>query len=740
MKKIILILCFLTLIVGQYDTQAQVKNDSDLWEMSIEDLLKVKISTVSKSEQLIEDAPGIATVITAAQIENMGARNMEDVLRQVVGMDIIQKSFQPLSYIGIRGIYSTGSNNKIKIMLNGHTFQSVVGDPFFHINTLPLENIQQIEIIRGPGSALYGTNAFLGVINIITKNENEILKISTTGGSFNTIQQTAAAKIKNKKSELSIYSDFYQTEGPSLLIEKDNATRLFGEKYSSAPGYTTENSRYFTIQPAYNRGNFSAQGFFQKLKTECPIGVSLALTDEDEINSSIAFGELLYKIPVSSKLNIDIKASVDYYDYDGLYEAFAEKTATFYSEKYPDSPFPADDGVFLNVKSKLLVSTGEINLLYQPIEGLDFLSGFSYEYYEQYDVKYLANSNSSGRPLTIDGITYQPFQYYGTMRDVSEVANWNKDANRQVAAGFGQFQFDIKKLGKLEGKYINTLIFTVGSRYDHYNDVGSSFSPRAGLVYSPVDRFNIKLLYGNAFRAPFFHELFQANNSVTFGNTDLRPEKTYTWEGQLSYQLSNNLKWSLTYFNNQLYNLILRDSKGLYRNFGKYHTAGLEGEMRAIFSTDRYVFFNMTYQSTKNTTRETISFKDSLYYSQTDLHSGRNPAFIFNVGGNYDIFNWLSVNASLNYTSERLRSEYKAYNNSGQLNVVDQRVPINERTLISASATFKNIISKLPGLKMQITAHNLLGVDHRDPEETVVIPNDIPRAGRSVMIKISYKL
>lgn len=740
MKPVTSIVWSLTMVfVVAYTTSfSQEVKSVDIWEMSLEELQEVKISTVSKSEELLEYAAGVATVISSHQIQNMGARNLEDVLRSVVGMDIIQKPFQPLSYVGMRGMYSTGSNNKTKIMLNGHTLESAVGDPFFHINTLPLDNIERIEIIRGPGSALYGTNAFLGLINIITKTQSDPVKLTTSGGSFNTFKQTAEISLSNSKTKFYLYADYAQTDGPSLLVKSDKATKLFGSPYSSSPGYTTEGARYYTLQPFFSRGNLSFTGFFQGLETECPIGVSLALTDGDDIKSYIGFGELKYDLPVSRKIDIQIKGYGDYYHYDGLYEIFSEKTTQLFSEAYPLSPFPVDEGVNLEVISDLFVVGSELNVDYELIEGIDILVGASYEYINQFGVSTYGNTNTTGKPLVINGITYQPNQYLGGLVDVSDSANWNKDASRNVAAVFGQMTFDLQKLFSINEQFSKSLVLTLGSRYDSYSDVGSSFNPRIGLVYSPFAKFYFKVLYGEAFRAPFFHELFQANNSVSFGNANLKPENMYTWEGQVGYSFSKTMKWTFTYFLNNARQLILRDENGEYRNIGKYHASGIEAEMRITAAKNKYAFINFSYVNVKNTTHQVIHFNDSVSYTQTDLQSGRNPAFIFNVGGNYNFTKKIIANVSVNYTSERLRSNYKGFTSSGTLNLVDQRDPVKGRALVTATLTVNSLIKKLPGLSFQLSGYNLFNVNHIDPEESDFVTHDIPRAGQNFRVRLTY--
>jgi iron complex outermembrane receptor protein len=136
----------------------------------------------------VREAPAIISVITAEQIKNMGARNLADVLITIPGIGILTSTAWSRAEIEVRGV-ETRQSDKVLVLVDGHR----LNDPFFGGATtitddFPLENVKQIEIIRGPGSALYGANAFVAVINIITKKAEEIdgIQLNLGYGSFET--------------------------------------------------------------------------------------------------------------------------------------------------------------------------------------------------------------------------------------------------------------------------------------------------------------------------------------------------------------------------------------------------------------------------------------------------------------------------------------------------------------------------------------------------------------------------
>jgi outer membrane receptor for ferrienterochelin and colicin len=135
----------------------------------------------------IKKAPASVTVITDRQIRQMGARSLTDVLnRAVPGINTYQN---PGAWnIGIRGRNNLDSNT-ILFMINNHPInEAFTGGATWVHDTLIVDNIERIEILRSPGSALYGANAFVGVINIFTKKAEDIdgLELTVKGGSWET--------------------------------------------------------------------------------------------------------------------------------------------------------------------------------------------------------------------------------------------------------------------------------------------------------------------------------------------------------------------------------------------------------------------------------------------------------------------------------------------------------------------------------------------------------------------------
>lgn len=167
---------YLTVLMSLLYSSATYAEDlmastEDLLSLSLEELMEVKIITVSKSEEMLNDAPGIISVITAKEIKHFGANSLFEVLERVTSAYMTGFHLFPQNNPSIRGDLASHVDNHVLILVNGRPFRESLGGGFaFSIYlAFPVSMIEKIEIIRGPGSVLYGSNAFVGVINLITK-------------------------------------------------------------------------------------------------------------------------------------------------------------------------------------------------------------------------------------------------------------------------------------------------------------------------------------------------------------------------------------------------------------------------------------------------------------------------------------------------------------------------------------------------------------------------------------------
>ncbi len=742
-KRIVLkIPIFILFILFQALFTSQIlAKKTELFDLSLEELMKITIAT--KTEMISEEAPSIVSVITANEIKNMGARNLEDVLRTVVGIEVTQ---DPVAMkIGIRGIFaSLQSNNKTKIMLDGHSLGTLLsGDPTYYLWSIPVDNIKQIEIIRGPGSALYGTNAFAGVINIVTKNEEAPSKIAIKAGSFNTYKPTFELSYNDKDIKAYIYGDYYKTDGPREDITSDAGGDLFGSMgFRSLSGKTTYDSEYFNIHTKLKYNDFYLNAFYREtIEKQIPVGIANMIADEDEDNSGAGFTEIGYDMPISDKGSVLFKMYFDYFKHDVKFESFPEQVSEFFSGLYSFAePYPKDDGIHGGPICNNESFGGEITFKYNFLDHINLVCGGLYEDQKQSDVHlHTANGNYQTYPITIDGITYNPMQYLEGWRDISDIANWNENAERNINAFYIQTIFHLASFFNFES--ISSLSLTAGVRYDDYDDVGSSTNPRLGIVFAPTEKLYFKALYGQAFRAPNFLELYNKNNPTANANPNVNPETLNTIEGQIRYNFTKNISSSITYFSTTLEDIIKAkpDATGVrkYGNYGNVESEGIETELKLFFGKDKYGYINLTYQDVKDVTNETITSPSGQTYTQKDFFPGDIPEIMCNIGFNYPLNNNIIGNVSLKYIGERKRSQKRKFDSNQNLTYVDLRPDIDSQILVNSTLTFGNF-SSAKGIEFQFSCFNIFNEDHIDPEPSGEVANDLPRGGRSFYAKSAY--
>ena len=187
MKKLYRILIFLILF-STGALYAQEDETVEVYDLSLEQLMQMEVVSASKTEEGINDAPGVISTIGAEEIRRLGGTNLAEVLERSAGVYITGTYYMPDNYISLRGDASSHYNRHVLILINGRPVRETLfgGVDFSILKSIPLSAIRQIEIIRGPGSVLYGSNAYTGVINILIDKKKEGLITRVSGGSLAT--------------------------------------------------------------------------------------------------------------------------------------------------------------------------------------------------------------------------------------------------------------------------------------------------------------------------------------------------------------------------------------------------------------------------------------------------------------------------------------------------------------------------------------------------------------------------
>jgi len=506
----------------------------DLSEVSLEQLGNIQVYTASKHLQTTIDAPSSVTIITADQIQQHGYRTLAEILQMVRGF--FATNDRNYTTLGVRGFARPGDyNTRILLLVDGHRLndniydEALVGTEF----PLDLDLIDRVEIIRGPVSSLYGSNALFAVVNIITRRGQQLdgLEISSDAGSFNTYQGRITYGRKFSQVDFIISSSFLGSRGQKGLFfstfntpENNNGIAAQGDDEQVSHSLATIAYRGFTLQT-----------LFGTREKGIPTGPYDTIFNNPgtRTTDSHAYLDLRYEHTFANSWNVLARSFYDRYTYQGTY-------------MYPSESDPS-----------------------QVSPNLDFSDGKWWGTELQVSRKFLKRHR-----ITTGG------EYRDNIRQNQSNYNINPyslllDDKRRSFVGAAYFQDEIA--------LTRTLALNAGFRYDYYSNVDGSLDPRAALIYRPWSRSAFKFIYGEAFRAPNVYELYYSV-SPNLPNPALKPEKIRSAEFVWEQGVTNHLWLTTSTFYNMIHGLITEEPAAndqlIFRNLQDAKSAGLEFEMR----------------------------------------------------------------------------------------------------------------------------------------------------------------
>ena len=258
---------------------------------------------------------------------------------------------------------------------------------------------------------------------------------------------------------------------------------------------------------------------------------------------------------------------------------------------------------------------------------------------------------------------------------------------------------------------------TAGARFDHYSDFGDTVNPRVGLVWSFLENADLKLLYGQAFRAPNFQELYNINNPAQLGNPNLKPEKIETFEASVGYRLNRYFAAGINYFNSTIDDQIDVNQAAIpaptYANIAKSNIQGVELSINGTIDIDLYWKANYAWQDPRD--------------DKTGKRLPFVPSHRASASLNYAPIKYVNLHTDLLWTGPRPRS------------AGDTRSEMPDFTTVDLAITLKNFYNTL---EIQATVHNLFDKRYNDPDTSgaaKLVPGDYPREGISGFVTASYR-
>lgn len=648
------------------------------------------ITIATGKRQPLSQAPAVASVITAEDIKNIGATDLDQILETVPGLHV---SVAPRGYAPIytmRGIYSE-NNPQILVLINDIPITNLyVGNRNDVWGGMPVNDISRIEIMRGPGSALYGADSFAGTINIITKTADEIngTEVGDGIGSFGTREAYLLHGGNWMGTDVALYLDVLRTEGQRNTIEADAQTgfdSLFNTNASLAPGSLNLGRDVIESRIDLSRGNLRFRAGYQgRRHVGTGAGVALALDPEGEAESDRVNADLTYDTTVAQFWDITAQASYLY--------ASAEPDLILYPPGAFGGAFP--DGMIGRPYVYERHFSGGLSAFYRGFENHSIRLGAGTIFGDLYKIKEQKNYAPDGSPL-------------GEIVDVSDDPSsvFLEPHSRTIAYTFVQDEWTMAPDWRLTG----------GVRYDHYSDFGDTTNPRLALVWQTSYDLTTKFLYGRAFRAPAFNELYNINNPVALGNPNLKPETIDTFELAFNYQTSQKLQTSLNLFSYEMKDVIrFTPPTFTAENAGEIKGHGLE--LEAKYDVTPSLKFLMNYALQKSQDDDT----------NTDIANA--PEHQIYARGTWAFAPDWSASAESKWVAGRKRD------------ADDTRDTVDDYLITDL------ILRYITGpWEIDMSVRNIFNADAREPSPrllpngTAMIPNDLPLPDRNYFIEAQYR-
>ncbi|PYJ03129.1 MAG: TonB-dependent receptor, partial [Verrucomicrobia bacterium] len=538
------------------EPQAAATKPSEPTEISLEELMKMEIPVVeaaSKYKQKITEAPSSVTIITSDEVKKYSHRTLADILRSVPG--VYTTYDRNYTVLGVRGFSQGDFNNRVLLLVDGHRINNSVTDGAY-IGTefiLDADLIDRVEVIRGPGSVLYGNNAFFGVINVITRKGRDMAgngaEFSGEAASFDTYKGrvTYGNRLKNGV-ELLVSGSIFDSDGQDRLYYREFDQGISTNNFLSRNNGVAEKAdddlfKSFFGNVAYQ--DFSVEGAFSRREKRNP--TALLLTDFDDrrlrTEDDRSYVDLKYAHEFPEIVDVTAKLYYDRHDFDR------------------DEPYGG--------------------MLFKKLQGAEWW----------------------GTELQLTKRLWErvTVSMGGEYRDDFRQERKSLDAQTGAVIPNSQFITNRQDYGVyVEGDFaaFTNLHLNAGVRYDHYGDFDAEFNPRLAAIYNPIGQAVFKAIYGTAFRAPNFLELYSETAVL-----DLKPEKIHTYELVYEQGIGSHLRSSVAGFYNRIDNLIRFNSEPghqQYENVTRAESDGVELALDAFWPGGMRGRASYTFQETED--------------------------------------------------------------------------------------------------------------------------------------------
>ncbi len=693
----------LTCLLLSAHAGAQVSRDEEELAAAFGDRVVMQspeVSIATGRSQSLRRAPAVASVVTAEDISRIGATDLDEVMETVPGVHVSRnvQGYNPL-YL-IRGIHGQ-FNPQTLVLLDGMPLtMQFIGNRGNGWAGMPLENIARVEVIRGPGSAMFGADAYAGVINLVTKGTADIpgTEFGARVGSFDSRSAWALHSAQWGPWEVAAYLQHAQTDGDKPLIRSDAQTQidqLYGSQASLAPGPAQLGHRMLDGQISLKWGHAQVRiGHMGRDQIGLGGGAASSLDPSSKGRANRSYLSLaLDDVPLSTDWRL--QAHLSGMHLNAQYDPLLLYPAGAWGGNFPN-------GMRGSPNTWERQWRGTVMAHYSGWSDHRLSFGMGHEDLHLYRAREHKNFVlSEGQPPVLLGD--------GSVVEVPVEDAFIKPHRRKVDHLILQDEWNLARDWTL----------TTGVRHDRYSDVGSTTNPRVALVWDTSLDLTTKLLHGRAFRAPAFMELYSINNPVLRGNPDLKPETIQTTELAFSWQARSDTLLQLSLFRHGMRDIISpTGSPQVFQNTGKQTGRGFELEARHDLSHAVSLSGNCAWQRSTDET----SGQDAGYAPRHHLY-GR-------ADWRWD--NGWQWSSQVNHVAGRSRPPG------------DTRKPVRDQTTMDLTWRSPRSAS---GWEFRASVRNLFDAKLEEPSLysagdaiPVLVPGDLPLAGRSLFVQLSLRM
>lgn len=524
----------------------QLAQLAQLTDLSLEQLLDVKVVSASKYSQSQSEAPSSISVLTAQDFRTYGWRTLADALRSVRGIYI--PTDRVYSYAGVRGFQSVGDyNSKVLLLIDGYRTndniydQAEIGQEF----ALDADLIERVEIVRGPSSSVYGGNALFAVINVITRSADSIGPAEAAGaiGSYGMREgRVSVGKSFAGETKLLLSASKLTSDGPTLAFPGEAST-------GGRPVSDTDWEDNYKLFGKLENGGLRMTFAHSDRNKGVPGGIILdaPVAPDTSIEDRHTYLDVGYTTDIG---RTQVSAHASYSDYD--YIAMARFSP-------PTTRFDTGHGAWWDTEFKGVTSFDRHRAVY----------GIEYQF------------NSSQNQTNFD---------------VNPDATFLDDRRTSDRTGiFVQDDFQISA----------STTFSGGLRFDSYSQGQSQFSPRLGLIQRLGERTVAKLLYGTAFRPPNAYEEHYAFPGLQIASAGLQPEKIATYEFIVESLPAENFQIKSSIYEYRIKNLIDSGTDPVtgfdqFQNLNTATARGAEIEAEYAFRSGAHLRGSLSYSRARD--------------------------------------------------------------------------------------------------------------------------------------------